>query len=205
MLLAQAAHVNKRLSMNLLLTNLYGYDVSPTTVWRVLKAAGYKKTKPTRKPGLTKKMRQDRLTWCLARQHWTLEDWKNVIWSDETSVVLNHRRGGYRVWRKADEALTRSVIRERWKGYSEFMFWGCFTYNYKGPFHVWRPETAQEKREAALKIEEMNKILEPIMREEWELTIGMKRIGLRNKPGRAPQWRWTKENGRDVNKQVKLA
>ncbi|KAI0569130.1 HTH-Tnp-Tc3-2 multi-domain protein, partial [Pyrenophora tritici-repentis] len=63
MLLAQAAHVNKRLSMNLLLTNLYGYDVSPTTVWRVLKAAGYKKTKPTRKPGLTKKMRQDRLTW----------------------------------------------------------------------------------------------------------------------------------------------
>ncbi|PZD22092.1 HTH-Tnp-Tc3-2 domain containing protein, partial [Pyrenophora tritici-repentis] len=43
--------------------SLYGYDVSPTTVWRVLKAAGYKKTKPTRKPGLTKKMRQDRLTW----------------------------------------------------------------------------------------------------------------------------------------------
>ncbi|KAI1524045.1 transposase, partial [Pyrenophora tritici-repentis] len=42
--------------------SLYGYDVSPTTVWRVLKAAGYKKTKPTRKPGLTKKMRQDRLT-----------------------------------------------------------------------------------------------------------------------------------------------
>ncbi|KAF7449847.1 HTH-Tnp-Tc3-2 multi-domain protein [Pyrenophora tritici-repentis] len=27
--------------------SLYGYDVSPTTVWRVLKAAGYKKTKPT--------------------------------------------------------------------------------------------------------------------------------------------------------------
>ena len=176
--------------------SLYGHDVSSTTVWRVLKAAGYKKTKPTRKPELTKKMRQDRLDWCLAHQHWTLEDWKNVIWSDETSVVLNHRRGGYRVWRKADEAFTRSVIRERWKGYSEFMFWGCFTYDYKGPSHVWRPETAQEKRDAALKIDEINKILEPIMREEWELTTGMKRIGLRNKPGRAPQWRWTKENGK---------
>ena len=80
--------------------------------------------------------------------------------------MLNHRRGGYRVWRKADEAFTRSVIRERWKGYSEFMFWGCFTYDYKGPSHVWRPETAQEKRDAALKIDEINKILEPIMREE---------------------------------------
>jgi hypothetical protein len=39
--------------------SLQGHDVSSTTVWRVLKAAGYKKTKPTRKPGLTKKMRQD--------------------------------------------------------------------------------------------------------------------------------------------------
>jgi hypothetical protein len=27
----------------------------------------------------------------------TFENWMNVIWSDETSVVLNHRRGGYRI------------------------------------------------------------------------------------------------------------
>jgi hypothetical protein len=30
-------------------------------VWRVLKKAGYRKTKPTRKPGLTKKMKKDRV------------------------------------------------------------------------------------------------------------------------------------------------
>jgi hypothetical protein len=118
-------------------------------VWRVLRAAGYNKTKPTRKPGLTKKMRQERLDWCLTYKDWSLKDWKNVIWSDETSVVLNYRRGGYRVWRKADELFTKSVIRERWKGYSEFMFWGCFLYDCKGPCHIWRPETAQEKRLAA--------------------------------------------------------
>jgi hypothetical protein len=72
-------------------------DLSLYNVWRVLKAAGYHKTKPTRKPGLTKKMRQERLDWCLAHKDWTLEDWKNVIWSDETLVLLNHRRGGYHV------------------------------------------------------------------------------------------------------------
>lgn len=110
--------------------------------------------------------------------------------------MLNHRRGSYRVWRKADEAFTRSVVRERWKGYTEFMFWSCFSYDHKGPLHIWRPETAQEKKEAALKIDEMNEILEPIMREEWELSTGIKRIGLRNKPGKAPQWRWNKENGK---------
>ncbi|EFQ95129.1 hypothetical protein PTT_06957 [Pyrenophora teres f. teres 0-1] len=79
----------------------------------MLKAAGYNKTKPTRKPGLTQKMRQERLEWCLAHKDWTLEDWKNVIWSDETSVVLNHRRGGYRVWRRPEEVFTKTVIRER--------------------------------------------------------------------------------------------
>jgi hypothetical protein len=91
---------------------------------------------------LTKKMRQERLNWCLAYKDWTLEDWKNVIWLDETSVVLNYRCGSFRVWRKADEAFTKLVVRERWKGYTEFMFWSCFLYDYKGPLYIWRPETA---------------------------------------------------------------
>lgn len=74
-----------------------GIEISAVTVWRILRKAGFHKTKPTRKPGLTKKMRKERLQWCLDHQHWTLEDWKNVIWSDETSVILLHRRGSYRV------------------------------------------------------------------------------------------------------------
>jgi transposase len=101
-------------------------NISGTTIYRVLKNAGFRKTKPTRKPGLTKKMRAKHLAWCLAHESWTLEDWKNVIFSDETSVILLHRRGGYRIWRTKDERFLRSCIRERWKGASAFMFWGCF-------------------------------------------------------------------------------
>jgi transposase len=89
-------------------------NISAKTVWRILCAAGFKKTKPTRKPGLTEEMKQARLAFALRHEHWTLEDWKNVIFSDETSVVLNHRRGGYRVWRKSEERLVKSCIRERW-------------------------------------------------------------------------------------------
>jgi hypothetical protein len=58
-------------------------------------------------------MKKAQLDFALRHQHWTLEDWKNVIFSDETSVVLNHRRGGYRVWRKSEELLVKSCIRER--------------------------------------------------------------------------------------------
>ena len=66
-------------------------------------------------------MREQRLQWCLDHKDWTLEDWKRVIWTNETAIVLNHRRGGYRVWRTSDEAFVKSSIRERWKGYAEFM------------------------------------------------------------------------------------
>jgi transposase len=173
-----------------------GIDVSATTVWRILKKAGFKKTKPTRKPGLTQKMREERLQWCKDHEHWTLEDWMNVIWSDETSVVLLHRRGGYRIWRKADEAVVRSCIRERWKGYSEFMFWGCFSYEKKGPCHCWKPETKKEKEYSIKKINEMNELLEPILKEEWELLNGIRRMDLRKKPGRAPKWQWNEKNGK---------
>ncbi|KAH7471808.1 hypothetical protein FOMA001_g12984 [Fusarium oxysporum f. sp. matthiolae] len=171
--------------------SLVGIDISKATVTSILKAAGYRKTKPTRKPGLTTKMKKERLEWCLAHQNWTLEDWKSVIWSDETSVILLHRRGGYRIWRKPEERVTRSCIRERWKGSSEFMFWGAFSYDKKGPCHCWKPETKNEKKVA-------DEALEPIMKEQWELTSGLRRLALRNKPGRKPVWNFTKENGKLV-------
>ena len=82
-----------------------GLQLSKSSVWGILRAYRYHKTKPTRKPGLTKKMRQQRLDWCMAHKDWTLDDWKNFIWSDETSVILLHRRGGYRVWRRSYGAV----------------------------------------------------------------------------------------------------
>jgi hypothetical protein len=45
---------------------------------------------------------------------------------------MGQRRGGYKVWRKLDKKVKRSIIRPRWKGYLEFMFWGSFSYHYKG-------------------------------------------------------------------------
>jgi len=170
--------------------------VSAMTVWRILHNAGMKKTKPTRKPGLTEFMRKERLAWCIQHKDWTLDDWKKVIWTDETSVVLSHRRGSYRVWRTSKERVVKSCIRERWKGYSEFMFWGSFSYDKKGPFHIWRPETARERKEVDKELEELNEILEPSKREEWELEVGVRRLGLRNRPGKPPQWKFTKATGK---------
>ncbi|KAJ3475474.1 hypothetical protein NLG97_g9447 [Lecanicillium saksenae] len=174
-----------------------GTHISPPTVFRILKKANFRKTKPTRKPGLTKRMRDDRLKWCQEHLNWSLEDWKKVIWSDKTSVVLLHQRGGYRIWRQPKEAFSRSYIHERWKGASEFIFWGCFSYDKKGPSHCWKPETTQERRIAEARVEELNAKLEPAARERWELNTPMARLSIRRRPpGRRPQWRWSQRTGK---------
>jgi hypothetical protein len=45
------------------------------------------------KPDLTKVQMKERLQWCIYYKDWTLEDWKNIIWTDETSVQLGGVRG----------------------------------------------------------------------------------------------------------------
>jgi len=36
-----------------------GLDISAIIIWRILKSVGFKKTKPIRKPGLTRQIKED--------------------------------------------------------------------------------------------------------------------------------------------------
>ena len=53
--------------------------ISRSTTWRLLKSQGFRNVKRTMKPGLTTAMKEARLQFALRFEHWTLEDWKNVI------------------------------------------------------------------------------------------------------------------------------
>jgi transposase len=175
----------------------YELNISRRSVINILAKHGLKCVKPTRKPGLTDKMQADRLQFALAHAHWTLDDWKNVIWTDETSVVLGHRRGTVRVWRDSNEAFNSSCVRNRWKGFSEFMFWGSFTWYEKGPTHIWKPETKVQKKAADKEVEAMNLVLEIAKKAEWEVVNGVRRLNItRNLSGSKPVWRWNKKNGK---------
>ena len=145
-------------------------------------------------------MKDTRLVFCLKYKDWTIEDWKRVIWTDECSVVLGHRRGAVRVWRTVLEGIepVQSTIRHRWKGAMEMMFWGSYSYDYKGPCHCWSTEIAKEKKYANRVIEKMNEEIEPMMKEKWELENGVRRMGLRNLPGQPSEWRFTKVTGKIV-------
>ena len=43
---------------------------------------------PAHKPKLTMRNVKSRLEWCKARRHWTLEQWKHVLWSDESLFTV---------------------------------------------------------------------------------------------------------------------
>jgi transposase len=177
----------------------YKWRISPSTVRRILAKAGYKNVKLTTKPGLNTKQRLKRLWFCYQVKDWTLEDWAQVIWSDETSVMLNVQRGKRRCWRRPDEVNDEKVIRTRWKGRKEFMVWACFTFHHKGPMHFWKPETKQQEQEYKNIIDDWNTRNEARLKEEWELNTGLQRMTLgKKKRGRKPTWRFTKVNGKMV-------
>ncbi len=113
-------------------------------------------------------MKAARLKFCLGHEHLILESWKNFIWTDETSVVLGVRRcTRIRVWRQPGETHQLRFIRRRWKGYSEFMFLGSFSYDHKVPCHIWVPETSEERKVATRNLKNKNKRLEPVLKAQW--------------------------------------
>jgi transposase len=173
----------------------YEAGISQSSILHILKEAGIHSVKPTYKPGLTEEQKARRLRFCLDHKDWSLDDWKNVIFTDETSVVLGHRRGAVKVWRTTEDRSDPTVIRRRWKGVTEFMVHAAFSYDYKGPIHIFMPETAQAKKLAEREITIMNQENEAAFKAEWELNTGLQRMGLRNKGGRKPTWRFSKKNG----------
>ncbi len=89
------------------ITTHYNQDMQNTiyerTTRRTLKQMDYSTRRPHRLPFLSAKNRKRRLQFTQAHQNWTIEDWKNVVWSDESRFLLRHSDGRVRIWRKDHE------------------------------------------------------------------------------------------------------
>ena len=110
------------------LKNSIGIEVGPDTVWRALKEAGMKAVTKKKKPYLQARHICQRLEFALRHQHWTVDDWKRVIWSDETKINRMGSDGRKWVWKKPSNTLTSREIQPTMKfGGGSLMFWGCMT------------------------------------------------------------------------------
>ncbi len=80
--------------------------ISERTTRRTLKQMGSRSRRPHRVPLLSAKNRTRRLQFTQTHQNWTIEDWKNVSWSDESWFLLRHSDGRVRIWRKEYESYS---------------------------------------------------------------------------------------------------
>ncbi len=64
--------------------------ISERTTRQTLKQMGYSSRRPHRVPLLSAKNRKRRLQFAQTHQNWTIKDLKNVAWSDESRLLLQH-------------------------------------------------------------------------------------------------------------------
>jgi hypothetical protein len=96
----------------------------------VLKSASLKAVVKKKKPLLSVKHRKHRPNFALKYQHWTVEDWTRVIWSDETKINrIGSNRRKY-VWKVAEKPLQNKKVQGTVKfEKGSLMVWECMGWN----------------------------------------------------------------------------
>jgi len=125
-----------------LIQSMDGAQVHIESVRNYLEREGLKGYIQQRKPGLTKEQIAKRLKFAQDHLHWTVEEWKNVMFSDETIIS---RMGSYgrkyyykRPERKRLEA--HHIKQTKQGGGGKMLIWGCMTYYGVGDA-CWYPDS----------------------------------------------------------------
>lgn len=109
--------------------NFLTQPISIPTVSRRLKERGLNGCVAARKPLLRHINKLKRLAFAKQHKDWTINEWKNVLWTDESKFEIfgSHRRQFVR--RKVSERFHPSCIKPTVKhGGGSVMVWGSFSY-----------------------------------------------------------------------------
>jgi hypothetical protein len=141
---------------------------------------------------LTDVQRAQRYELALSRQNWGYNEWSKVVFSDEASILVGEHRGIQNLSRTPGERYHIDCIERRYNNYSEAMFWGCFTYDCKGPCHIYYKETDEQKELYNQQIQHNNIQLEAEIHEEFDQIQAQKEAEWQSKgkkkPGKPASW-----------------
>lgn len=113
-------------------------SVSKSTIKNVLKSFGLGTYTATKKPMLTIKDRLKRLNWCRKRKYWTVKDWSNIIFSDESNFEVFNRKGRVLVKRfKNQRYVPRYVVPRLQGGGGSVGIWGCISFKGTGVGNIY--------------------------------------------------------------------
>ena len=115
------------------LQDITNQPLTPITVKGYLKKAGLRPVIKKKKPLLSPKHKKNRLDFALGHQHWTFDDWRRVIFSDETKINRLGSDGRKWVWKLPGESLNDRLVEGTLKyGGGSLMLWGCMCWDGTG-------------------------------------------------------------------------
>lgn len=106
------------------------------TIRNYLTRFGRLARRPRKNALLNSKQRRCRYLWCLAHRPWTKNDWKNVIFSDESYIELPCQIKSMYVRRSAGENIRMSHTTQHRPFSKRIMVWGCVSHCGVGPISV---------------------------------------------------------------------
>ena len=136
-ILVRKCLINRRSSSKQLACELRqstGCVVSERTIRRRLLSAGLKSCRPAKKPFVNYTQRQRRLRWCHEFKNFTEEQWKKVIFSDESSFQAFNVRGQVR--RRIGERYKPECLQPTVKFPHSVMVWSCVSFHGVGRLFI---------------------------------------------------------------------
>lgn len=127
-----AVDINREISVAV------GKTPSPRTIQRRLNEEGLFGRRPVKKPFISLKNRISRVAWARAHLHWDFNDWKQVLWSDESKFMMFGTDGIKWIRRpigtRYDPKYQLPTVKH---GGGSCMVWGCFSGRGMGPlYHI---------------------------------------------------------------------
>ena len=80
-----------------------GSNVSTSTVHEDLQETGFHGRTATHKPKITMRNAKRLLELCKVHCHWTLKQWKHILWSDESRFTIWQSDGRILVWQMPED------------------------------------------------------------------------------------------------------
>lgn len=109
-------------------------NVSNQTIRNRLHEANIHSRRPAVGPILTQAHRRARTAWCRTHQHWTRQQWSQVLFTDESRFTVSFSDGRARVWRRQGERFIDGAVQERDRfGGGSVMVWGGFSHHHRTP------------------------------------------------------------------------
>ncbi|GFT52097.1 transposable element Tcb1 transposase [Trichonephila clavipes] len=141
-----------------MVTASIGKAISAATVRRRLPMNGLYARVPRVSVPLSVQSRGARLNWCREHGNWTVSDWDNVMFTDESRFALEPDDKRIRIWRKQGTRNQPQNITEHhaFRGES-IMVWGGISLGYRTDLHIF-------KRGSVTAVPYRDEVLEPIVR-----------------------------------------